>query len=120
MDSVYSIEFEEINKVDYSKIKSNIIHIENITNKKKTLEFTPVKNSYFVKFVPINCNIEVKYGTKSVSSQQNIFVFDSTTETEKINKFEITSEEDDCMIYTYLEELTKIFIQCYLIKFLII
>ena len=109
MDSVYSIEFEEINKVDYSKIKSNIIHIENITNKKKTLEFTPVKNSYFVKFVPINCNIEVKYGAKSVSSQQNIFVFDSTTETERINKFEITSEEDDCMIYTYLEELTEDF-----------
>jgi len=109
MDSVYSIEFEEINKVDYSKIKSNIIHIENIPNKKKTLEFTPVKNSYFVKFVPINCNIEVKYGAKSISPQQNIFVFDSTTETEKINKFEITSKEDDCMIYTYLEELTEDF-----------
>ena len=109
MDSVYSIEFEEVNKVDYSKIKSNIIHIENITNKKKTLEFTPVKNSYFVKFVPINCNIEVTYGAKSVSSQQNIFVFDSTTETERITIFEITSEEDDCMIYTYLEELTEDF-----------
>ena len=69
-----------------------------------------MKNSYFIKFVPINCNIEVKYGTKSVSSQQNIFVFDSTTETEWINKFEITSEEDDCMIYTYLEELTEDFL----------
>ena len=113
MDSVYSIEFEELDKNDYSKIKSNIVHIETISNKKKTFEFTPVKESYFVKFIPINCNIEVKYEikeqTKVVQPQQNIFVFDSTSETEKINKFEITSEENDCMIYTYLEELTEDF-----------
>ena len=113
MDSVYSIEFEEIDNVDYSKIKSNIMHIETITNKKKTLEFTPVKNSFFVKFIPINCNIEVKYGikdtTKPVPSEQNVFVYDSTCEDEKINKFEVTTEEDDCMIYTYLEELVDDF-----------
>ena len=76
MDSVYSIEFDELENTDYSKIKSNIVHIETISNKKKTLEFTPMKDSYFAKFIPINCNIEVKYEikeqTKVVQPQQNI------------------------------------------------
>ena len=113
MDSVYSIEFDELDNTDYSKIKSNIMHIETISNKSKTLEFTPAKDSYFVKFIPINCNIEVKYEIKgqkkAVPSEQKIFSFDSNSENDKINKFEITSEEDDCMIYTYLEELTEDF-----------
>ena len=44
MDSVYSIEFEEIVDLKYSKIKSNIVHMESILNKEKVIEFTPVKN----------------------------------------------------------------------------
>ena len=35
MDSVYSIEFEEISDLNYSKIKSNIVHMESILNKEK-------------------------------------------------------------------------------------
>ena len=113
MDSVYSIEFDELNNYNYSKIKSNIVHIESIIDNQKILEFTPVKEDYFIKFIPINCEVEIKYEIigeyKSVSNYQNIFVYDSVEETEKINIFEISSKDNDCMIYTYLEELKNNF-----------
>ena len=113
MDSVYSIEFNELNSYNYSKIKSNIVHIESIIDNKKILEFTPMKKDYFIKFIPINCEIEIKYKIngeyKKVSNYQNIFVYDSAQETEKINMFEISSKDNDCMIYTYLEELKNNF-----------
>ena len=113
MDSVYSIEFEEFEEINYSKIKSNIVHIEEILSKEKTIEFTPVKNSYFIKFIPINCEANIRYEVngdiKNVSSYQNIFIYDSTTEDKNIYLFEISTEENECMIYTYLEELTENF-----------
>ena len=110
MDSVYSIEFEEIVDLKYSKIKSNIVHMESILNKEKVIEFTPVKNSYFVKFIPINCEIEIKYGeNKLLNSYQNIYYYDSFNETDKNYLFNISTKENDCMIYTYLEELTEEF-----------
>ena len=110
MDSVYSIEFEEIVDLKYSQIKSNIVHKESILNKEKIIEFTPVKNSYFVKFIPINCEIEIKYGeNKVLNSYQNIYYYDSFNETDKNYLFNISTKENDCMIYTYLEELTEDF-----------
>ena len=34
--------------------------MRNIILKEKVIEFSPVKNDYFVKFIPINCEIEIK------------------------------------------------------------
>ena len=107
LDSIFNIEYEEINDINYSKIESNIIHIENI-NKEKIIEFSPIKNNYFIKFIPINCEIKINYKineeNKNVISQQNIYYYNSDTESEKINKFTITTENNECLIYTYLEE----------------
>ena len=109
MDSVYSIEYQEIDNIKYTNIKSNIIHIENIY-KEKLIEFTPNKNSYFIKFIPINCEVSITYGeNKLIPSQQNIYYYNSEDETEKYYNFTIKTENEDCMIYTYLEELTEDF-----------
>ena len=112
MDSVYSIEYEEITKMNYSKIKSNIVHIEYIP-KEKMIEFTPVKQSYFVKFIPINCEIDIKYEidgvNKTLNGYQNIYVYNSLSEKSKNYIFNISTEVNECMIYTYLEELTENF-----------
>ena len=69
--------------------------------------FLSPKN-YFIKFIPINCEIKINYKineeNKNVISQQNIYYYNSDTESEKINKFTITTENNECLIYTYLEE----------------
>ena len=113
MDSIYSIEYEKITQYNYTKIKSNIVHIENIIDNEKTIEFTPVKKSYFIKFIPINCKIEVKYEVndtnKTVPSQQDIYTYNSFIEEENNYIFIIETEDNECMIYTYLEELTEDF-----------
>jgi hypothetical protein len=111
IDSVYSIEYSEISDIKYSNIKSNIVHIENIY-KEKIIEFSPVKSSYFIKFIPINCEISIKYdhnGNKNVPSQNNIYYYNSDLESEKYYNFTISTDNMDCMIYTYLEELTEDF-----------
>ena len=109
MDSVYSLEYLENNDIKYKKIKSNIVQIENIY-KDKLIEFTPNKSSYFIKFIPINCEISIKYGNnKMIPSQQNIYYYNSNDETEKYYNFTVHTEQEDCMIYTYLEELTEVF-----------
>jgi len=109
IDSVYSIEYLEISDIKYSNIKSNIVHIENIY-KEKLIEFTPVKNSYFIKFIPINCQISVKYGeNKITSSQYNVHYYNSKDESENYYNFTVHTENEDCMVYTYLEELTEDF-----------
>ncbi len=109
IDSVYSIEFSEISDIKYANIKSNIIHIENIYSE-KLIEFTPLKNSYFIKFIPINCEISVNYGdNKNISSQDNIYYYNSESESNKYYNFTILTKNEDCMVYTYLEELTEDF-----------
>ena len=111
IDSIYSIEYSEISDIKYTKIKSNIIHIENIY-KEKIIEYTPVKSSYFIKFIPINCEISIKYaenGYKNVISQNKIYYYNSNLENEKYYNFTISTNNLDCMIYTYLEELTENF-----------
>ena len=108
MDSIYNIEFEEISNLNYSKIKANIIHIESILNKEKVIEFSPVKNDYFVKFIPINCEIEIKSeDNKNLEAYQNIYYYNAFNQTKKNYLFNISTQEKDCMIYTYLEELTE-------------
>jgi len=111
IDSIYSIEYSEISDINYTKIKSNIIHIENIY-KEKIIEYTPVKNSYFIKFIPINCEISIKYGenrNKNVISQNKIYYYNSDLESEKYYNFTVSTDNLDCIIYTYLEELTEDF-----------
>ena len=119
IDSIYSIEYNELKDSNISKIKSNIVHIEKIITN-KTLEFTPIKKDFLIKFIPINCQIEIKYKIKgeykSVSNYQNIFIYDSLEEEkeyeeeeyeeeEKSYIFEIfTKSKEECMVYTYLEE----------------
>ena len=102
MDSVYSIEYTDTKDL---KIKSNIINIINI-NKEKTIEFAPSSDIYFVKFIPINCDISIKYGEdKNLQSQNKIFYYFSKIGSDKYNKFIVSTKDNDCMIYTYLEEL---------------
>ena len=109
IDSVYSIEYLEISNLKYSNIKSNIVHIENIY-KEKLIEFIPVKNSYFIKFIPINCQISIKYGeNKVVSSQYGVYYYNSKSESKNYYNFTVNTENEDCMIYTYLEDLTEDF-----------
>ena len=111
IDSVYSLQYQEIKDMKYTNIKSNIIHMVNIY-KEKLIEFMPDKNSYFIKFIPINCDISIKYGennSKLIPSQQNIFYYNSDDETDKYYNFTIYTEAEDCIIYTYLEELTDNF-----------
>ena len=109
MDSVYSIEYSEILDINYSIIKSNIIHIENIYNE-KTIKFLPEKNSYIIKFIPINCEISIKYEeNKYVPSQQGVYYYYSESEMEKYNLFNISTKNEDCMVYTYIEELIEDF-----------
>ena len=109
MDSVYSIEYSEIENTKYTKIKSNIVHIENI-NKEKTIEFTPIKDLYFLKFIPINCEIEIKYDeNKHLPSKHNIYYFYSDSYPKKYYNFTVLTNSSDCMIYTYMEELNEDF-----------
>lgn len=109
IDSVYSIEYSEIENEQYTKIKSNIVHIENI-NKEKTIEFTPIKELYLLKFIPINCEISVKYDeNKYLPSEYNIYHFYSFSYPIKYYNFTILTNSSDCMIYTYMEELNDNF-----------
>ena len=109
IDSVYTIEYLENSDLKYSNIKSNIVHIENIY-KEKLIEFTPLKNSYFIKFIPINCHISIKYGeNKALSSLFGIYYYNSKDESKNYYNFTVNTENEDCMIYTYLEELTEDF-----------
>ena len=109
MDSVYTIEYTEISDTKYTTIKSNIIHLESI-DKEKTIEFSPEKDFYFIKFIPINCDISITYGEdKSLSSQNKIYYYYSDINSEKYYIFKIKTNNDNCMIYTYLEELTNNF-----------
>ena len=103
MDSVYSIEYTDTKDL---KIKSNIINIVNV-NKEETIEFTPANDIYFIKFIPINCDISIKYGgDKNLQSQNKIYYYFSKIGSDKYNKFTVSTKDNDCMIYTYLEELT--------------
>ena len=107
MDSVYSIEYSEIINLKYSKIKSNIVHIENI-DKEKTIEFTPITDLYFLKFIPINCEINIKYNENNyVPSKYNIYYYYSDSYSNKYYNFTIITKNSDCMIYTYMEELNQ-------------
>ena len=109
MDSVYSIEYSEIINSKYSKIKSNIIHIENI-DKEKTIEFTPIKDLYLLKFIPINCEVSIKYEENNhLPSNQNIYYFYSFSYQKKYYNFTILTNSSDCMIYIYMEELNEDF-----------
>ena len=109
IDSVYSIEYSEISDIKYSNIKSNIIHLENIY-KEKLIEFTPIKDSYFIKFIPINCEISIKYDeNKYLPSQQSIYYYHSESEERKYYNFTVSTNNSDCMIYTYIEELKEDF-----------
>ena len=102
MDSVYSIEYTDSKDL---KIKSNIINIVNI-NKEETIEFTPSSDVYFIKFIPINCDISIEYGdNKNLQSQNKIYYYFSEIDTDKNKKFTILTKDNDCMIYTYLEDL---------------
>ena len=109
MDSVYSIEYSEISNTKYTNIKSNIVHIESI-DKEKTIEFTPIKDLYFLKFIPINCEISIKYDeNKYLTSKHNIYYFYSYSYPKKYYNFTILTNNSDCMVYTYMEELNEDF-----------
>ena len=109
MDSVYSIEYSEISNTKYTKIRANIVHIENI-DKEKTIEFNPIKDLYFLKFIPINCEISIKYDQNNhLPSKLNIYYFYSYLYPKKYYNFTILTNNSDCMIYTYMEELNEDF-----------
>jgi hypothetical protein len=103
MDSVYSIEYTDTKDLN---IKSNIINIINV-NKEEIIEFTPSSDNYFIKFIPINCDISIKYGQGSfLQSQNKIYYYFSKIGTEKYKQFTVSTTDNECMIYTYLEELS--------------
>ena len=109
MDSIYSIEYNEKNEISdtkYKKIKSNIVQLV-IINKEKIIEFEPVKSSYFIKFIPINCDISIKYGNdKILPSKNKVYYYSSEFENEKFYEFTVLTEKKECMIYTYIEEIS--------------
>ena len=111
-DSVYTIEYQEStndknNDIKNIKIKSKFVNFLNITEE-TLIEFSPLTDSYSIKFIPINCDIQVKYDTDSYLNFQNKIYYYDTNYYEKLsNKFTITSEYKECLIYTYLEEFTE-------------
>ena len=107
MDSVYTIEYMESKKDNNNiQIKSNIENIVNI-NQETTIKFSPLTNLYTIKFVPINCEITVKYNNNVyLNSENNIFYYVSNLYEAFYKEFTITTNNKECLVYTYLEEFT--------------
>ena len=105
IDSTYSIEYYEESSQS-NILNSNIIHLESFY-KEKTIIFEKKYNNYFVaKFIPVNCEIEVKNDNQTIIKEGNLFYHlneDSTVGSYLI--YEITTvSENECLFYTYAEE----------------
>ena len=107
IDSTYTIEYIEENKNDFI-LNSNIIHLEFLNKKKNIIYEKKYDKSLIVKFIPVNCEIEVNYNQNSnlINKEGNLFYhYIENSPIGSYHKYEITTNsENECLFYTYSEE----------------
>ena len=108
-DSTYSIEYFEESSQE-NVLNSNIVRLESFY-KEKTIIFEKKNNNYFVaKFVPVNCEIEVKKDDQTLKKDGNLFYDLNENSDVEFFRYEITSNsENECLFYTFSEEFSDNF-----------